>query len=98
MCKITFETWGDMSGHDKVCMDNDIRGISVFIHIKARLIPYSGKFSWTINFTVFVDFTSTTKIISSKFLLEQAACLCDQINCFTCVSGNLIRYCTSTLQ
>ena len=72
-----------MSGHDKICMDNDIRGITVFIHIKARLIPYSGKISRTINFAVFVDFTSTTKIVSSNFLPEQAACLCDQIDCFT---------------
>ena len=46
-------------------------------------IPDSGKFSRTINFAVFMDFTSTTKIISSKFLPEQAACLCDQIDCFT---------------
>ena len=47
------------------------------------MIPYSGKFSRTINFAVFVDFTLTTKIISSKFLPEQVACLCDQIDCFT---------------
>ena len=32
-----------------------------------------------------MDITSTMKIISSKFLLRQAACLCDQIDCFTCV-------------
>ena len=46
-------------------------------------IPYSGKFLRTINFAIFMDFTSTMKIISLKFLLEQAACLCDQIDCFT---------------
>ena len=49
------------------------------------LIPYGGKFLRTINFAVFMDFTSTMKIIFSKFLPEQVACLCDQINCFTCV-------------
>ena len=45
-----------------------------------------------------MDFTSTTKIISSKFLPEQAACLCNQIDCFTCTCGNLICCCTSSLQ
>ena len=30
-----------------------------------------------------MDFTSTTKIIFSDFFPEQAACLHDQINCFT---------------
>ena len=34
-------------------------------------IPYSGKFLGTINFAVFVDFTSNTKIISSKFCRDK---------------------------
>ena len=46
-------------------------------------ILYSRKFLRTINFAVFMDFTSTTKNISSKVLPEQAACLCNQIDCFT---------------
>ena len=45
---------------------------------------YSGKFSRTINCAVLVDFTSTMKIIFLNFFPEQADCLCDQIDCFTC--------------
>ena len=47
-------------------------------------IAYSGKFSRTINCAVLVDFTSTTKIIFLNSFPEQADCLCDQIDCFTC--------------
>ena len=39
------------------------------------IVLYSRKFWRTISFAVFMDFTSTTKIISSKFLPGHAACL-----------------------
>ena len=66
-------------------MPKDRVAISPYALSIANKLPYSRKFLRTINFAIFMDFTSTTKIISLKFLPGQAACLCDQIDCFTCV-------------
>ena len=46
----------------------------------ATCIPYSGKFSRTTNFADFVDFTSTSKINSSKFIKHKVNSFCALID------------------
>ena len=54
-------------------------------------IRYSGKFSKTICFAVFTNFTSTLKINSLKNF-EHAACISVEIDCFTHVVINMSLY------
>ena len=49
--------------------------------LQSKIIPYSGKISRTINFAVFEDFTTTSKINSSKsYSIESYDSLVDPQN------------------